>query len=191
MIKLKFTPTVVLLAIFLLLPVLVQAGKVTKQELQNQINDLQHQIDNLPPGEQGEQGPQGDQGPQGLVGPPGPPGDDGAGVLVGKGGGAGPGATADGEIYTITSDPSDVFTNINIKTVQAFCADANDIAISGNCDGPSLLGWVPVERNGIKSSIGNGPGQEQRDQQVCNWQLPAFSSSIPEAQVQCIKVPGP
>ena len=126
------------------------------------------------------------EGPPGADGAPGADGQDGEdginGVLLGKGASAEEQFTADGEIYSETSDP--VQSTSTFLFAIAYCVDENDIAISGQCFGNT--NWS-LERAGIQSN----DNLDNRASQICIWNKPASDETTAGAQVSCIKVPGP
>lgn len=172
MMKSKFMSLALFLAIFLLAAPSAYADRDDDQD--NAQMGLKHRVDAL----------ENDLADIQLTpGPPGADGNDGLnGVLTGKGDSHEEQLTADGEIYTTTSEPVQS-TSIQVIAI-AFCVDANDIAIAGQCFGN--LNWS-LSRAGI----GSNADSINFARQICIWNKPSSDSSSAGAQVSCIKVPGP
>jgi hypothetical protein len=178
MMKSKSTPFILFLAVILFSPVIVQAGVPLEadgtvpagpfQVLHDKDTDLQNQIDGI----------------ELMPGSPGSDGDDGLnGVLSGKGETADESTTADGEIYQEFVSGAAPSTSTSAVFV-AYCADFNDIAITGNCHGNP--NWS-LYRSGIEINYDSINAARQ----VCIWNKPLADTSPAGAGVACIKVPGP
>ena len=185
MMRSKFTPFVLFLAVILFSSVIVQAGVPLEadgtvpgkpfQDAAAERQLLQNQIDAIP---------EGPVGPPGGDGPPGPPGADG--VLLGKGDRTEEQFTDDGDIYSVIEGL--IAGEGTLFEIGAACADDNDIAISGLCKGPLFADppWIPV----LTGIFGNT--QQSPSNQRCIWNKPNLDTTHAGiVQVDCIKVPGP
>lgn len=143
-----------------------------------------------PKGDQGNQGPQGNPGaqgapgaagPPGVQGPPGPQGDPGLQGPPGPQGIPGAGPIDRDDVY-MRSASLNAAPN-GFIAVDVFCADGNDVVLSGSCDAPNSDGAVAFYLNRPNIDIASTHG----------WRCSAKSSSAAIQQVfahaLCLTVP--
>lgn len=150
-----------------------------------------------PTGQQGVQGVPGATGPQGISGPQGMPGPQGIQGVAGQRGPQGTVGPAGvgfdrGALYQVVVTQDLAGIDNASATAQAFCAHANDFAVSGGCNVISDSMFMSGARL-VKQYIGP-TGGGIADSAVCQAYCPSCSRSSGggtkiEATVNCIAVP--